>query len=376
MPATVWRPGDPPGRRSFASIGALACELGGHLDDVSVAYETWGTLAPQRDNAVLVLHGFTADSHAAGVREPGHPEPGWWDDVVGPGKGIDTNRWFVVCPNVLGGCQGTTGPGALGPDGAPWGSRWPVITIRDMVEAECRLTDSLGISKWHAMVGPSLGGMRALEWVIGFPSRVRRAIIMGVGAQASAEQIGTQTVQMQAIQADPAWSGGDYYSVGDGAGPTIGMGIARRVGHLTYRSELELHDRFGNRPQYGELPLSGDRTGRYGVSSYLDHAATRLARRFDPNTYLAINEAMNHHDIGRRRGGTKAAMARIHAELTIVGLDGDRLYPLRLQEELVELAQATRPGVELHVVRSIIGHDAFLTEHDQVGAIVAKALEG
>ena len=368
----MWRPGDPPGRRSFASVGALACELGGRLDDVTVAYETWGTLSPKGDIAVLVLHGFTADSHAAGEREPGHPESGWWEDVVGPGRGIDTNRWFVVCPNVLGGCQGTTGPGALAPDGRPWGSRWPVITIRDMVEAERRLADLLGIACWHAMVGPSLGGMRGLEWVIGAPERVSRAIIMGVGAYATAEQIGTQTVQMQAIRFDPNWRDGDYYEVGDGSGPVTGMGVARRIGHLTYRSELELHERFANRPQYGELPLSADRTGRYGVTSYLDYAATRLSRRFDPNSYLAINEAMNHHDIGRGRGGIAAAMGRIIADLTIVGLDGDRLYPLRLQHELVELA---RPPLDLHIVHSIIGHDAFLTEHDQVGAIIAKALE-
>lgn len=355
------------------SVGAVTLELGSVLPEVTVCFETWGELNADASNAILVLHGFTADSHAAGPAMPGHPEVGWWDSVIGPGTGIDTNRWFVVCPNVLAGCQGTTGPSSIAPDGRPWGSRWPVTTPRDMVSVEARLADALGIQRWHAVVGPSLGGMRALEWCTVFPSRVNRAIVMGVGAQATAEQIALQTIQIQAICGDPDFHGGDYYGEGSGSGPVWGMGIARRVGHLSYRSELELQERFSNQPQPGEDPLSPRRDGgRYGVVSYLDYAATRLERRFDPNTYVAINEAMNHHDLGRGRMSVKDAMASITSDLTIVGLDGDRLYPLRLQEELVALSP--RPTA-LRIVHSIIGHDAFLTEDDQVGEIVRLALE-
>ncbi len=368
---TVLLPEHDPGKRLFSNIGTLRTELGQTLDNVVVAYETWGSLNEDRSNAVLILHGFTADSHASGPAGEGHPEPGWWDGVVGPGLGIDTNRFFVVCPNVLGGCQGTTGPGQRADDGRRWGSRWPVLTIRDQVAAEVRLGDDLGIRRWHGVVGPSLGGMRALEWSVSHPERVARAVYLGVGAQASAEQIGLQSAQMLAIVADPMFANGDYYEIGDGRGPTTGMGIARRIGHLSYRSEIELHERFGNRAQPGEEPLSRDRTGRYAIQSYLDYAATRLARRFDPNTYLAINEAMNHHDVGRGRGGVGRALQLVSAKVTVIGLDGDRLYPLRQQEEL---CASFGEQARMDVVHSSIGHDAFLTEHGQVGVLVEQAL--
>ena len=377
---TVWRPGHEQGHRCLADIGELTLELGTAVPNVTVCFETWGTLSPKRDNAVLVLHGFTADSHAAGPAGPGHPEAGWWDGIIGPGRAIDTDRFFVVAPNALGGCQGTTGPGQLAPDGEPWGSRWPVTTIRDMVAAEAGLADWLGIDSWYSMVGVSLGGMRALEWCVGYPDRVQRAIIIGVGPDASAEQIAYQTIQMNAIAEDPDYQGGDYYGAGpafDGKGPLKGMAQARRLGHLTYRTETELHQRFGNRPQGSEPALSVQRgIGRYGVVSYLDYAATRLERRFDPNTYLAINEAMNHHDIGRNREGWRDAMKRITARLTIVGMEEDRLYPLRLQKALAAEAPrvAGRP-VELQIVRSIVGHDAFLTEDDKMSAIIGPALQ-
>jgi homoserine O-acetyltransferase/O-succinyltransferase len=372
---TVVRPGDDPaGERRFVDLGAIALEFGdtpwGNSLPVTMCYQTWGTLNADASNAVLVLHGFTADSHAAGPAGPGHPEAGWWDAVVGPGKWIDTDRLFVVCPNALGGCQGSTGPAAFAPDGEPWGSRWPVTTIRDVVAAERLLGDYLGVQRWHGVVGMSYGGMRALEWSIGTPERVARTIVIGVGAQATAEQIALQSIQMRSITEDPDWHKGDYYHVGDGRGPVRGMAQARRLGHITYRSELELHQRFGNRPNGAEVPLAADRGGRYGVESYLDHAAYRLERRFDPNTYLAINEQMNHHDVGRGRGGVKAAMQQITATLTIVGLEGDRLYPIRLQREL-----AFHTHKPLETVHSITGHDAFLIEDKLTGAIVRKALE-
>ena len=370
----AWRPGDPAGRRRFLTLFTdepLRLELGGSLCPVEVAYETWGELAADRSNAVLVPHALTGDSHAAGPAGPGHRHAGWWDGNIGPGKGIDTDRWFVVCPNVLGGCQGTTGPSSLSPaDGRPYGSRFPRITIRDQVAVEVAFSDALGIERWAGVVGGSMGGMRALEWAVGSPSRVARIVIIGCGAAATAEQIALCAVQIQAIRMDPSFRGGDYYDAAPGDGPHRGMGIARRIGHLSYRSEVELATRFGREPQDGEDPLAG---GRYAVESYLDYHADRLARRFDANSYILLSEAMNHHDVGRGRGGLAAALGSITARVAVAGVDSDRLYPLRLQRELAELV----PGQpEVTVVHSMYGHDSFLIESEAVGEILRRALEG
>lgn len=373
----LWRPGHEPGRRKFAPVGDLKLELGEVLPEVVVAYETFGTLNRDRSNAVLVLHGWSGESHAAGPAAPGHPEPGWWDGVIGPGKAIDTDRVCVVVPNALGGCQGSTGPGQFAPDGKPWGSRWPVTTIRDVVSAEVALADHLGIDTWLGVVGISMGGMRALEWAIGFTDRVARAVVIGVGAYATAEQIALQTIQMNSITNDRAYCGGDYYGSFpfEDRGPVEGMAQARRLGHLSYRSEMEMHQRFSNRPNVDELPVSPVRGGRYAIQSYLDHAAIRLVRRFDANSYLALNEAMNHHDVGRDRGDVRQALSRITAEMTIVGMEEDRLYPLRLQKALAtEMPKRNGRTVDLQIVRSIVGHDAFLTEDGAMSEIIGPAL--
>jgi homoserine O-acetyltransferase len=337
-----------------------------------VAYETWGELDRSRGNAVLVAHALTGDSHAAGPAGPGHRYPGWWDHSVGPGKDIDTNRWFVVCPNVLGGCQGTTGPSSVAPDGRPYGSRFPTITIRDQVAVEAALADALGIERWAAIVGGSMGGMRALEWAVGHPDRLERAVVVACGAAASAEQIALCSVQNEAIRADPAFRGGDYYDAVPGDGPHRGMGIARRIGHLSYRSESELEARFGRAPQPGEDPLAAVEHGRYAVESYLDHHADKLARRFDAGSYLVLSEAMNHHDVGRGRGGLAAALGGVRCRVAVAGIDSDRLYPLRLQQDLAGLLPG-RP--QLKVISSLYGHDSFLIESEVVGAFIRAALE-
>jgi homoserine O-acetyltransferase/O-succinyltransferase len=301
-----------------------------------------------------------------GPAGPDQPTPGWWDGLVGPGRALDPARWFVVAANVLGGFRGTTGPSSPAPDGRPWGSRFPMTTIRDQVQVETLLADRLGIERYAAVIGGSMGGMRALEWAIGYPERVAAAVVLAVGAQATADQIATQTAQLQAIRQDPRWQGGDYH--GEGPGPVAGLGLARRIAHLTYRTETELDTRFGREPQADEDPLRG---GRYAVQSYLDHQAAKLVGRFDAGTYVVLTEAMNRHDVGRGRGGVAAALASVPIPVAVAGIDSDRLYPLRLQ---AELAAGIATCDELEVISSPYGHDGFLLEVEAVNKIVERAL--
>jgi homoserine O-acetyltransferase len=369
----IWAPGLDPGRRRFVEIaspaaGGFELEYGGRLAAVTVAYESWGTLSADRSNGVLVLHAITGDSHATGPAEPGRPVVGWWDGLIGPGLAIDTNRFFVVCPNILGGCQGTTGPASLAPDGAAYGSRFPLITIRDQVAVEAALADALGIDQWAGVVGGSMGGMRVLEWCVGYPDRVRRAVVLAVGAAATAEQIALCSLQVRAIRNDPAFAGGDYYATG--ARPVDGLSLARGIGQVTYRTAREFQARFGRSAQAEEEPFKG---GRFAVESYLQYHGDKLIKRFDANSYIVLSEAMNHHDVGRGRGGTERALSRVLAEVTVAGIDSDRLYPLELQEELARLVPGDRP---LTVIHSDFGHDGFLLETEQIASVLAAAVAG
>ncbi len=369
--AGVWQPGDPPGRRQFAEVvtgasGPLPLEAGGLLGEVTVAYETWGGLDAGATNAVLVLHALSLDSHATGPAGPGHVEAGWWDGLIGPGAPIDTDRYFVVCPNVLGGCSGTTGPASPAPDGTPYGSRFPLVTVRDQVAVEAALADHLGIRTWAAVVGGSMGGMRALEWCVGHPDRVQRAVVLAVGAAASAEQIALCSLQIRAIRSDPAFAGGDYYL--SGTRTVDGLALARGLGQVSYRTERELADRFGRAAQAQEDPLKG---GRFAVESYLQHQGEKLVRRFDPNSYIVLSEAMNQHDVGRGRGGSAQALAGVRADVTVAGITSDRLYPFSLQEEIAQLLPGDHP---VTAIESVSGHDGFLLEMDQVGQVVAACL--
>ena len=230
-----------------------------------MAYQTWGELSPTRDNAVLVLHALTGDAHVVGPVGTDQPTPGWWEGLIGPGAPLDTDRYFAVAANVLGGCRGSTGPSSIAPDGRPYGSRFPRITIRDQVAAEAALADRLGIDRFAGVVGGSMGGMRALEWAVGQPGRVARAITIATCAYFTGDQIGWSVPQIAAIRADPDFRGGDYY---DGPPPLAGMAVAREIAHATYRSSLEFDTRFARSPQGGENPLTG---GRFAVQSYLEH---------------------------------------------------------------------------------------------------------
>jgi homoserine O-acetyltransferase/O-succinyltransferase len=367
----AWRDGDPVGRRRFVDLGTVPLERGGEVPDVRMAYECWGRLDDDGSNAVLILHALTGDSHVVGPQEPGHPTAGWWEGMVGPGCPIDTDRYFVIAPNVLGGCQGTTGPASLAPDGAPWGARFPYLTVRDQVAAERRLMDALGIETWAAVLGGSMGGMRVLEWAVTHPERVRGIVPIAVGAIASADQIALQSIQVQAIRADAAYRGGDYLRADDGRVPTAGLALARRLAHWTYRSREELDERFGRDPQGAEEPLSFD--GRFAVQSYLDHHGAKLTRRFDAASYVVLTESMNGHDVGRGRGGVADALARYAGAARVIGIDSDRLYPVHEQHELARLLPSLR--AEADVLVSPHGHDSFLIEIEAVGAVVAELLE-
>ncbi|MGW3151919.1 MULTISPECIES: homoserine O-acetyltransferase MetX [Streptomyces] len=361
----AWREGDPPGRRQWhLRESPLPLEAGGELPGVRLAFETWGRLAPDRSNAVLVLHALTGDSHVAGPAEPGHPTPGWWDGLIGTGLALDTDRWFVVAPNVLGGCQGSTGPSSRRPDGHHWGGTFPSLTQRDQVTAEAGLADALGIDRWALVVGGSMGGMRAVEWAVSYPQRTSALLLLATTATASAEQIAWANIQLHAIRSDPHWRGGDYHDTG--WGPHAGLGLARRIAHVTYRSEPELEVRFGRTPQATEDPWNG---GRYQVESYLDHHAAKLVRRFDAGSYVVLADAMNSHDIGRDRGGTRAALRRVTARTLVAGVSSDRLYPLTQQ---AELAAGIHAADHLRVIESPHGHDGFLIEVEQVAALVRE----
>ncbi|MFJ4623245.1 homoserine O-acetyltransferase [Streptomyces sp. NPDC088812] len=361
----AWREGDPRGRRRwYVREKPLPLEAGGELPGVRLAFETWGRPAPGGSNAVLVLHALTGDSHVAGPAGPGHPTPGWWDGLIGAGLALDTDRWFVVAPNVLGGCQGSTGPSSTRPDGRHWGGAFPRLTQRDQVAAEAGLADALGIDRWALVVGGSMGGMRALEWAVAYPERVGALLLLATTAAASAEQIAWAGIQLHAIRGDPHWNGGDYYDTG--RGPDAGLGLARRLAHVTYRSEPELQVRFGRAPQGAEAPWNG---GRYQVESYLDHQAAKLVRRFDAGSYVVLADAMNTHDVGRGRGGTRAALRRVTARTLVAGVSSDRLYPLGQQ---AELAAGIRTADRLRVIESPYGHDGFLIEGEQVAALVRE----
>ncbi len=370
-PRGYWRLGDDPGARRFATLNGpggdgFHLEGGGFLAEVIVAYETWGHLNAARSNAVLVEHALTGDSHAA--REPGLDErPGWWDDLIGPGLGIDTNEWFVVCSNVLGGAQGTTGPSSLDTSGRAYGSRFPVITVRDQVVVEVALADELGIERWFSVVGGSMGGMRSLEWTIGYPERVARSVVLAVGAASTADQIAHSALQIRAIRADPAFYGGDYYDTGES--PSAGLAIARGLGQITYRTSEEFAVRFDRRSQNEGDALRDD---IYAIESYLGYHGEKLAGRFDANSYIVLSEAMNHHDVGRGRGGVLDALRGVSTPMTVIGIDSDRLYPLSLQRHIADLVPSAAP---LAVVTSSVGHDGFLLEADQIGKIVKEALE-
>ena len=367
-----WREGDPVGDRRFVSLGALTTEAGDELPRIRIAYETFGELNERRDNAILVFHALTGDSHLVGPAGSGHATDGWWGEIVGPGRPLDTDRYCIVATNILGGCQGTTGPVSLAPDNVEWGSRFPFLTIRDQVNATALFADALGVDRFFAVIGGSMGGMHALEWGYMFQERTERLAVIAAPPVTTADQIGLNLVQLEAIRSDPAYHGGDYYDAPDGIGPHHGLATARRLALLNYRSNTELDDRFGRSWQSAVSPFG--KGGRFAVESYLDFHGNKFTRRFDANSYVTLVQAMNSHDIGRGRGGVRAALQTIEIPTLILGIPSDRLFTIDGQDEIARHTPGSLDGATATRIDSPYGHDSFLIEFELVGQQISRLL--
>jgi len=356
----------------------LPLDSGQALENVRIAYQTYGTLNAEKSNAILVCHALTGDQHLASP----HPitgKPGWWSRMVGPGKPIDTNRFHVICANVIGSCMGSTGPASPAPDGAPYGRRFPVITIRDMVRAEVAMLDAMGIERLHGVVGGSMGGMRALSLAANFPDRVARVLAIATTARHSAQNIAYHEVGRQAIMADPDWQGGDYY--GTGRTPDKGLAVARMAAHITYLSEAGLTEKFGRRLQ--ERPNGEKGAKSFGfdadfqVESYLRHQGLSFTDRFDANSYLYITRATDYFDLAEEHGGRLAdAFARTKARFCIVSFDTDWLYPTAESRNIVHALNAAAAPVSFVELSAPYGHDSFLLDVPALDRVAQGFLEG
>lgn len=358
--------GETSGPRTLVLEGAVRLAGGRTLESVEVAYETFGALDEDRDNAVLVCHALSGDAHVAAVPGPdGELRPGWWDEMVGPGLPIDTNRYFVVCSNVLGGCSGTTGPGSLDPrTGQPWGLRFPLVTAEDMIDVQARLLDDLGIERLLAVAGGSMGGMQALAWASRYPDRVDGVIAAATTARLGAQAIAFNEVGRAAILADPAFRSGDYAA---DAQPAEGLAIARMVGHITYLSQESMRDKFGRRLRDRE-EHAFDFVSEFEVESYLAYQGRRFVERFDANTYLYMTKAMDYFDWTPPDAGPLP-------RFLVTSFTSDWLFPTAQSREIVRTLLARGADVSFAEIDSPYGHDAFLLETERQGALIAAFLD-
>ena len=358
---------------TFGSVEEpMVLESGRTLGPVDIVYETYGEPNADRSNAILICHALSGDHHAAGHHDPHDRRSGWWDNMIGPGKGFDTNRYWVICSNIIGGCKGSTGPVSIHPvTGEPYRLAFPVVTIGDMVEAQKRLLDHLQVRRLYSMAGGSMGGFQVLEWALRYPERVRSAICIASAARLSAQAIAFNTVGRSAITRDPEWHAGGY----EGRGPEQGLATARMVGHITYLSEILLDAKFGRRLQ------SADRfcynfTNEFAIESYLNYKGSAFTERFDANSYLYITKAMDYFDISRSYGPLKQAFARVAARCLFVSYSSDWLFPTSQTKEMVRAMLCNSKPVSFIEVDSRYGHDAFLVEEEKLTRIVSGFLEG
>ena len=357
-------------RTQTAPIGEVELDCGETLTSVDVAYETYGDLDDERSNAILVLHAFSGDAHAAGVSgEDG--KPGWWDSMIGPGKAFDTNKYFVVCSNCLGGCRGTTGPAAVNPrTGRPYGGSFPFITIGDMARVQKRLVEHLGIDRLLSVVGGSMGGMQALQWAVDYPGMIASVIPIAATHRHSAQQIAFNEVGRQAIMADPDWNGGDYYG---GPGPDRGLAVARMVGHITYMSDDSMHEKFGRRRRMANAGL--DSSELFEVESYLRYRGGQFVSRFDANSYLTISRAMDSGDVAGGYASLGDAFQGTEARFLVLSFTSDWLYPSYQSQEIVRALRSRNLDVAYVELPSNYGHDAFLIEVGEQTELIKSFLE-
>ncbi|MGO9890662.1 MAG: homoserine O-acetyltransferase MetX [Solirubrobacteraceae bacterium] len=371
-------------------------DCGRDLHPVRVAYETYGALSPRRDNVILVCHALSGDAHAAGYSETAAGRStrdgfgaedrdgsagkglGWWDGMIGPGKAFDTDRYFVVSTNLLGGCGGTTGPSSLDPaTGRPYGSDFPVITVADMVRTERAFLDELGIDRLAAVAGGSLGGMQAFEWAILFPDQVDGVVAIASTHALHPQGLAWNAIAREAIMRDPAWQGGHYYD-GTGDGPNAGMGVARMIGHITYLSAPGLSDKFGRRLQFADDIRYTMSEPEFEVESYLRHQADSFVKRFDANTYLYTSRALTYFDLARQhgRGSLTRALERVSARTLLIAFSSDWLYPPSGSQDIEAALRGLGKPVELNVIDAPYGHDCFLLEEARQTPIIRHFLEG
>lgn len=359
-----------PARPGFEtrSIGSFEPELGGHLSDVTLAYESWGELNESRTNAVLIAHALTGDSHAAGEPDEACPKGGWWDEVIGPGRAIDTEEFFVICANVPGGCSGSTGPASTNPaTGKPYGSAFLQVTIRDMVRAQKRLLEELGIPQLALVIGGSIGGQQALEWAVEFPGFAEKVAVVAATSYLGPQGLGMSEIGRRAITADPDFQNGDYY--GTGREPENGLAIARMAGMMTYQSAAGQWERFGRTPatRGGHIENPG---GTFDVECYLQYQGRDLTGRFDANSYLCLLRAMDLYDAGRAYGSLEEAYSRVESEMLFVGIPSDWLFPADEVREAAGIMEKAGASVSYTEIDTPSGHDAFLKDWDELRAAI------
>jgi len=376
MNSTESRPATPllVERRFYTFAGppdAMTLDCGVRLGPITLAYETLGELNAERTNAILILHAFSGDSHVAGHLSEGDGRPGWWDNMVGPGKPVDTNRYFVICSNILGGCAGSTGPSSINPaTGKPYGLAFPMVTIKDMVRAQKHLIDHLGIAKLMSLVGGSVGGMQVLRWCADYPEMVGSAIPLATTTRHSAQAIAFNEVARQAIMADPEWNNGDYY---DGPGPAHGLAVARMIGHVTYLSDSAMREKFGRRLH--RSALSFDFTGDFQVESYLHHQGKKFVNRFDANSLLYITKAADYFDL--ERGGVNLLVNETLANVPflVVSFTSDWLYPTYQSRDIVSALKKNGSDVSFCEIEAQWGHDAFLLPNRRLDGLISGFLD-
>ena len=348
----------------------LQLDSGVSIGPVTVAYETYGKLNKNKDNAIMVCHALSGGAHAAGKHKE-HDKPGWWDVMIGPGKAFDTDRYYVVCANVLGGCYGTTGPSSIDEEtGKPYGMRFPVVTIRDMVNLQVKLLDHLGVEKLLTVTGGSMGGMLALQWAVSYPKRLCSVIAIATTHRHSPQQIAFNELSRQSIMTDPAWKKGDYY---DSEEPQIGLAVARMTGHITYQSEAGMERKFGRRLRSHER-YGYDFSKEFEVESYLQHKGKTFVERFDANTMLYLTKAMDYFDLGEKFGSLTEAFAGFSGNFLLIAFSSDWLYPPQQLKDVAKAIRRSGGDATYYEISSDYGHDAFLLDHERQTPLVGYFL--